>query len=60
MKARITSDGILRIAPESGLERYALCRWWEEFNTEGGRSALQVVTDALASDGEPSWGRAET
>lgn len=42
MRAEIDSKGRLTVIPETDVERYALRRWWENFDQGDDTSILEV------------------
>lgn len=41
MKVKITSDGCLELTPETGIENYALDKWYDGY-TQKGKETISV------------------
>jgi hypothetical protein len=49
MKATISADGVLSIAPENSIEHYALSQWWRNYNSGDLKSVLTAKLDGGSS-----------
>jgi hypothetical protein len=54
MKATISADGVLSIAPENSIEQYALSQWWRHYNNGDFKSLLTAELDGVISVTTPA------
>jgi transposase-like protein len=52
MKATISADGVLSIAPENSIEQYALSQWWRHYENGDFKSVLAIELDGTTTPNE--------